>query len=88
MWLIRLIENIIEDPAKLNKVKKSFLVFGVVLVLFDGFLIYSHLTHAVFPWDHVPGFSTLYGLLSTYLIVVISKWVGHTFLMKREDYYD
>lgn len=89
MWIIRLLEKIIETPKEeMKKVKKYFLYFGIVLVLADGVLIFLHMTHPVFLWDYVPGFSTLYGMISTYLIIVISKWIGHSFLMKREDYYD
>lgn len=88
MWIIRYLEKIIENPEEMKKTKRLFLYFGIFLVVTDAALIFLHMTHPHFPWDWVPGFSSLYGFISTYLIIVISKWVGHTFLMKSEDYYD
>ncbi|MFQ5598221.1 MAG: hypothetical protein ACE5GK_09245 [Nitrospiria bacterium] len=86
--MIRWLEKIVENPEKFKTVKRYLFVLGVGLVVFDGILIYLHLTHPIFPWDYVPGFSALFGLVSTYVIIVISKWLGHAFLMKREDFYD
>lgn len=88
MWIIRYLEKIIENPEEMKKVKKFFLYFGITLIVVDAALIFLHMTHPHFLWDWVPGFSSFYGFLSTYLIIVISKWLGHTFLMKPEDYYD
>lgn len=88
MWLIRYLEKIIENPEELKKVKKFFLYLGIVLIVIDTVLIVLHMTHPHFLWDWVPGFSSLFGFASTYLIIVVSKGVGHAFLMKPEDYYD
>ncbi len=88
MWIIRYLEKIIENPEEMAKVKKFFLYFGGGLIILDAALILLHMTHPHFFWDWIPGFSSLYGFISTYLIIVISKWIGHTFLMKSEDYYD
>lgn len=94
MWIIRYLEKIIENPKEIKKVKKFFIYFGALLVVGDVTLIALYLTdtaaliHPYFPWDYVPGFSSLFGFVSTYLIIVISKGIGHAFLMKPEDYYD
>lgn len=44
--------------------------------------------HVLFGWERLPGFSAVYGFVSCALIIVVSKVVGHAWLMKREDYYD
>jgi hypothetical protein len=36
----------------------------------------------------LPGFGSLYGLISCVLIIVVSKLLGKLWLMRREDYYD
>lgn len=56
------------------------LVFGV------DFFIHRH--HATFIWDNIPGFSAVFGFISCVLIIVVSKFIGHVWLMKKEDYYD
>lgn len=94
MWIINYLENIIEHPEEMKKVKKFFFILGALFIMIDITLVVlyvtdvAHLIHPHFPWDYVPGFSSFYGLLSTYLIIVISKWIGHAFLMKPEDFYN
>lgn len=70
--------------ANIEKFKRGFYV-SFALVGFD-FLVPRH--HIFFVWDKIPGFIALYGLLSSIIIISVSKAVGHIFLMKREDYYD
>lgn len=38
-------------------------------------------------WTAVPGFYALFGLLGCAAIILISKWIGHAWLMKPEDYW-
>lgn len=39
-------------------------------------------------WNHVPGFYAGYGFVGCAAIVLVSKWLGHRFLQKGEDFYD
>ena len=39
-------------------------------------------------WDSVPGWWAIYGAAGCAVIVVVSKWLGHAFLQKDEDWYD
>lgn len=41
----------------------------------------------LFPGSILPLFWVGFGLVSCIAIVVISKWIGHTFLMKHNDPY-
>ena len=43
--------------------------------------------HTVFE-EYVPAWGSLYGLLSCGVIILVSKWLGKKWLMRREDYYD
>ena len=70
--------------ANMEKYKKGF-YFSFALVGFD-LLVPRH--HILFIWDKMPGFTALFGLLSSIIIISFSKTIGHIFLMKREDYYD
>ena len=63
-------------------------LFYAVLGLLVGVDFMIHREHAVFLWEAIPGFHAFYGLLSTILIIVLSKAIGRIWLMKREDYYD
>ncbi|MBI3804594.1 MAG: hypothetical protein HY282_12625 [Nitrospirae bacterium] len=54
-----------------------------ILVVADFFVPREHVT---FIGDSIPGFSAVYGLIATVLIIFVSKGLGAG-LMKREDYY-
>lgn len=74
-----------EDLEQNPKLKKRLYIFLALLVGADFFV---HREHATFIWDHIPGFSALHGLISTVIIILVAKGIGHAFLMKKEDYYD
>lgn len=79
------LEKYVENPDKLRKIRKVFYLLLVFIVISD-FLI--HREHVSFIWDAIPGFNSFYGLLSSILLIVFSKSLGHAWLMKEEDYYD
>ena len=44
--------------------------------------------HPEFWWHTMPGFDLFYGFVGCGAIVFFSKWLGHRFLMRSEDYYE
>ena len=79
--------NLIEiiDKLRMQTVKKFAYGLLVLLILVD-FIIPRHEIH--FFGDKIPGFWSLFGLISCALIIVVSKWIGQHWLMQDEDYYD
>lgn len=47
-----------------------------------------HYGHPEFWWHTVPAFDIVFGFLGCSLLVYFSKWLGHRFLMRDEDYYE
>jgi hypothetical protein len=41
-----------------------------------------------FWFESIPAWGSLYGLVSCVAIIVVSKFLGKVWLMRREDYYD
>ena len=80
MSLIDIIEKL-----RTKTVKKFAYIILVSLIAAD-FIIPRHEIH--FFGDKIPGFWSLYGFISCVLIIVVSKWLGHHWLMRDEDYYD
>jgi len=73
----------------LKKNMKLKIAFGIVLVVVfvSDFLVHRH--HPYLPWDSIPGFSAVYGLISGVVIIVIAKIIApFVGLVKKEDYYD
>lgn len=65
---------------------KGISYIALVLVVAADFVIHRH--HVEHFWDRIPGFGAVYGLVSCVVIIIVSKYIGHAWLMKKEDYYD
>ncbi len=66
-------------------VQKGFCVLLGLLVLGD-LLVPRH--HVYFLGDEIPGFWALFGFLACAIIIIGSKWLGHAWLFRPEDYYE
>ncbi len=72
--------------AHLRTVVKVCLGLLACLVLLDALLVDKEHAHT---WvEHLPGFWTVFGFAGCALLIILSKWFGHTGIMTREDYYD
>jgi hypothetical protein len=86
---VNIFEKILEDPEKSKWVRRAGLIFLVVVVVLEILVVHIfHLGHPHFRFERLPGFGSLYGLISCVLIIVVSKLLGKLWLMQREDYYD
>ncbi len=72
------------DPANVKKLRRAFYVILVIVVASD-FLV--HREHAEYIWEKIPGWGAFYGFVSCVIIILVSKFIGHHGIMKREDYY-
>jgi len=58
----------------------------VLIVIADALVVHPH---TQFPWQAVPGYSAAFGFISCVAIIFISKFIGHSGgIMRDEDYYD
>ena len=79
--------NLINIIDKLStKIVKKIAYGMLVLLILADFIIPRHEIH--FFGDKIPGFWSLFGFISCVLIIVVSKWIGHHWLVRDEDYYD
>ena len=91
----------LEDPVRLARIKRWFyvslaavalaeivlpLVFYLLRVVFDAEIFRVHSPHFWFEW--IPAWGSLYGLASCVVIIIVSKFLGKVWLMRKEDYYD
>lgn len=77
--------NWLADERNRGALKKASYVV-LALVFGADFLVHRH--HATFIWDGIPGYGAVYGFVSCVVIIIVSKAIGHAWLMKKEDYYD
>ncbi len=86
----------LEDPVRFARIKRWFYVGLVVVVLAEGALALAQKVlperfeseHSHFWFEGIPAWGSLYGLASCAAIIVVSKFIGKVWLMRREDYYD
>ena len=79
--------NLIDIIDKLStKIVKKIAYGMLVLLILADFIIPRHEIH--FFGDKIPGFWSLFGFISCVLIIVVSKWIGHHWLVRDEDIYD
>ncbi len=62
------------------------LIALILSVILD--LLLRNQGHGDFAWSSVLGFFALFGLIGCVAIVLVSKWLGHHWLQRKEDYYD
>ena len=59
----------------------------VIFILLDILLVSGHV-HVVFPWSHIAGFFSLFGLIGCLVIIGFAKLIGHYWLQREENHYD
>lgn len=73
--------------AEHDKVRRRLFHGVLVLIVVADFLVPRE--HGLFFWDHLPGWSAVYGFISCVLLIFVSKFLGHQGgIMRGEDYYD
>ena len=86
----------LEDPVRFGRIKRWFYLGLVVVVLAEGALALGQKVlpkmfdgeHSHFWFEGIPAWGSLYGLVSCVAIILVSKFLGKVWLMRREDYYD
>jgi peptidoglycan/LPS O-acetylase OafA/YrhL len=74
-----------DKPGNIRLLKILSYICLAIVVAVDFFISREH---AHYPWDYIPGFYAVFGLVACILIVVMAKTLGKKWLMKKEDYYD
>ena len=85
------LERQLEDPIRFARIKRWFYVGLAVVVLAEIVALIIGLiidTHPHFWFELIPAWGSLYGLASCAAIIIVSKFLGKRWLMRREDYYD
>ena len=84
MNLVRLID-FLRDRLPLV-IRICWVILGLLVVI-DAIpaLVDKHNAHTA-P-EHIPGFWSVFGFLACTIIIFVSKWFGHSGIMKREDFY-
>lgn len=69
------------------KLRWRLLLVVLVLIVIADVLVPR--PHVQYPWQAIPGYSAGFGFVSCVAIIFISKFIGHSGgIMRDEDYYD
>ena len=101
---MNLLEKHLEDPIRFARIKRWFyiglaavavaeIVVLLMLMLDHFFPAWNlaetlHVGHPHVGFEWIPAWGSLYGLASCVVIIVVSKFLGKVWLMRKEDYYD
>ncbi|HNW40397.1 MAG TPA: hypothetical protein PK879_04160 [Opitutaceae bacterium] len=84
MNLVRLID-FLRDRLPLV-IRICWVILGLLVVI-DAIPALVDKHHAHTAPEHIPGFWSVFGFLACTIIIFVSKWFGHSGIMKREDFY-
>ena len=83
------LERHLEDPVRFARIRRGFYVVLAVVALAEVVLpLIFHGDEHHFSFEGFPAWGSIYGLISSVAIIVVSKLIGKVWLMRREDYYD
>lgn len=86
---MKFLEKQLEDPVPLRRMKRWFYTGLAALALSEVAVPRLFETdHAHFRFEDLPGWGSIYGLVSCVAIIVVSKLLGKLWLARRENYYD
>lgn len=88
MKLVKFIEYLRNHQKQLVWLSLGVLMLLIAIDAIPGLVDKPHAQTKIEHIEHLPGFWSVFGFVACALIVLVSKWLGHLFLMKREDYYD
>ena len=84
-WL----EQHLEDPIRMRRVKRGFYAGLVVLAATElASPLIVDTDHAHFWFEEIPAWGSAFGLAACVAIVIVSKLLGKLWLTRPERYYD
>ncbi|WP_136798549.1 MULTISPECIES: hypothetical protein [Desulfosediminicola] len=82
-----MIVNLIESLKRHAQMVKLCCYIGVGLIVFWSAVAVD--THHAHTWlEKIPGFWSLFALLSCIVLIFFAVWFGKAGIQTREDYYD
>lgn len=86
---MKALQRWLEDPVRARLLKIGFIA-GVVLVALLEVLVVNilHLGHGYFWFDGLPAFGSIFGFISSVIIIVIAKFILYPLISRKEEHYD
>jgi len=83
-----MIVDLIDFLKKHQKTVRVFSIIGIALMLVWSYLGADN--HHAHTWmeAHIPGFWSLFTIVSCIVLIFFSRWLGKSGIEAREDYYD
>jgi hypothetical protein len=86
---VTFLERLLEDPVRFRRMKQWFYAGLAVIAVSEATVPRLFETdHAHFWFEDIPGWGSLYGLISCVSIIVVSKLLGKVWLARPENYHD
>ena len=73
--------------ARLQAVKIGGYISIAIMLVWSVVAVDTHHAHTWME-AHIPGFWSIFTLLSCVVLIYFARWFGRSGIMTREDYYD
>ncbi len=84
--MIKKLVNFFGDSQYRNRRRQLFIAALIITVVADFLVVRDHVETF---WQGIPGWGAFFGFIACFLIIFVSKFLGHRCkLMRREDHYD
>ncbi len=78
------LERLLDNPTRVTRIKRWFYVGLATVAVAETVLPFMFPgDHSHFGFERFPAWGSLYGLASCVLIIVVSKFIGKMWLMRR-----
>jgi uncharacterized membrane protein YeaQ/YmgE (transglycosylase-associated protein family) len=67
--------------------KRAIYIIGLIIFTILSYL-FTPVDEVHFFWEKLPIFNIIFGFIGCIIIIFVSKFLGHLFIQKKEDYYD
>ena len=72
---------------RLQTVRVLFYILIAVMLVWTVLGVDTHHAHTWME-AHIPGFWSIFTILSCFVLIYFARWFGKSGIMTREDYYD
>jgi hypothetical protein len=76
-------QHLFDKPRNVARLLGGFYIICVILLALD-FVVHRH---AMYSWEHLPGFYALFGFVACVTLVLVAKQMRKV-VMRKEEYYD
>lgn len=83
------LQKLLNEPKRLRLLKYAFILAAILTAFLEAFVVnILHLGHGYFWFDVLPAFGSLFGFVSSVIIIIAAKFILYPLISRKEEHYD